>query len=98
MKPVPAKHLVLTLPCPSSPPTLWQRNALQNHGSVLLVNVLRDTEQPFDPPSEQTPLREHSIMVAKPILRCTIMSLYKRVSTLPFKKGKQTQIDLKSWE
>ena len=65
MKQVPGKRLELSFHRSLSPPTVWQGNALQNHGSVLLVNVLQDTKQPCVPPSEQTPLREHNIMVTE---------------------------------
>lgn len=73
MKAVPVRHLERSF-ATRSPPTLWQRNALQNHGSVLLVNVLRDTKQPCVPPSEQTLQGEHNIMVeeiARAVLPCT---------------------------
>lgn len=92
MKRVPAAHLELPFPCWLSPPTLWQRNALQNPGSVLLVNVSRDTKQPCVPPSEQTPLREHNIMVEK--ISCDVMCSNANeqagsISTLPLKEEKK---------
>lgn len=88
MKPVPAKHLALSFPCSPWPPTLWQRNALQNHGSVLLVNVLRDTKQPFVPTLRANTIERTQYNGSKDILQRTIMSMNKQISTLPFKKGK----------